>query len=110
MRHSQARPLRSRHARREIHRVWWRGGQNSAGHPESANRAIVALDQFSMQDIESTLILSFWPMKSEARIELTHVNVAASDFAGVGELDQVLPEAVARICTADQVLTHLLVA
>jgi activator of HSP90 ATPase len=41
--------------------------------------------QFSKRDIDSTLVLTFWQLKSGARIELTHVNVADSDFAGVAE-------------------------
>jgi activator of HSP90 ATPase len=41
--------------------------------------------QFGRRDLDSTLVLSFWPAKSGGRIELTHVNVADSDFAGVSE-------------------------
>jgi activator of HSP90 ATPase len=41
--------------------------------------------QFGRHDIDSTLILSFWPAKRGGRIELTHVNVADTDFAGVSE-------------------------
>jgi activator of HSP90 ATPase len=41
--------------------------------------------QFAKADLDSTLVLSFWPVGSETRIELTHVNVADSDFAGVSE-------------------------
>ena len=41
--------------------------------------------QFSHRDLDSTLVLSFWPDKNGARIELTHVNVADGDFAGVSE-------------------------
>lgn len=41
--------------------------------------------QFSKRDIDSTLVLTFWPLRSGARIELTHANVADSDFAGVSE-------------------------
>jgi activator of HSP90 ATPase len=40
---------------------------------------------FAKQDLDSTLVLSFWPTASGARIELTHVNVADCDFAGVSE-------------------------
>jgi uncharacterized protein YndB with AHSA1/START domain len=40
---------------------------------------------FARKEIDSTLVLSFWPHKNGARIELTHVNVADSDFAGVSE-------------------------
>ncbi len=36
-------------------------------------------------DIDSTLILTFWPEGKGARIELVHVNVADHDFAGVSE-------------------------
>jgi uncharacterized protein YndB with AHSA1/START domain len=36
-------------------------------------------------DIDSTLILTFWPQGRGARIELVHVNVADHDFAGVSE-------------------------
>lgn len=41
--------------------------------------------EFSRRDLDSTLVLSFWPDKNGARIELTHVNVADGDFAGVSE-------------------------
>jgi uncharacterized protein YndB with AHSA1/START domain len=34
-------------------------------------------------DIDSTLILSFWPEKDGGRIELVQVNVVDNDFAGV---------------------------
>lgn len=34
-------------------------------------------------DIDSTLVLSFHPEKEGSRIELVHVNVVDSDFAGV---------------------------
>ncbi len=36
-------------------------------------------------DIDSTLILTFWPEGKGARIELVHANVADHDFAGVSE-------------------------
>jgi len=36
-------------------------------------------------DLDSTLILTFWPERRGARIELVHVNVADHDFAGVSE-------------------------
>ena len=36
-------------------------------------------------DIDSTLILTFVPDGDGARIELTHVNVVDSDFAGVSQ-------------------------
>jgi activator of HSP90 ATPase len=38
---------------------------------------------FSGEDIDSVLVLSFWPEDGGARIELTQVNVADRDFAGV---------------------------
>jgi len=34
-------------------------------------------------DLDSTLILTFWPHKDGGRIELVQANVADSDFAGV---------------------------
>jgi len=40
---------------------------------------------FTKDDLDSTLVLSFWPEGASARIELTHVNVAESDFAGFSE-------------------------
>ena len=40
---------------------------------------------FAKHDLDSTLVLSFWPEGRRARIELTHVNVAETDFAGVSE-------------------------
>lgn len=40
---------------------------------------------FSKHDLDSTLILSFWLDPAGGRIELTHVNVADEDFAGVSE-------------------------
>jgi uncharacterized protein YndB with AHSA1/START domain len=40
---------------------------------------------FGRSDLDSTLVLSFWPEKGGGRIELTHVNVADHDFAGVSE-------------------------
>lgn len=36
-------------------------------------------------DIDSTLILTFWPEGRGTRIELVHVNVADHDFAGVSQ-------------------------
>jgi len=36
-------------------------------------------------DIDSTLILTFYPEKRGTRIELVHVNVADKDFCGVSE-------------------------
>ena len=41
--------------------------------------------QFAKRDIDSTLVLSFWSTRGAGRIEITHVNVADSDFAGVSE-------------------------
>jgi uncharacterized protein YndB with AHSA1/START domain len=52
------------------------------------NRLIVQSwrsSQFGKRDLDSTLILAFLPHKDATRIELTHVNVADSDFAGVSE-------------------------
>ncbi len=40
---------------------------------------------FYRRDLDSTLVLSFWPEQGGGRIELTHVNVSDSDFAGVSE-------------------------
>jgi uncharacterized protein YndB with AHSA1/START domain len=40
---------------------------------------------FYRRDLDSTLVLSFWPEKRDGRIELTHINVSDSDFAGVSE-------------------------
>ena len=40
---------------------------------------------FYRRDLDSTLVLSFWPEQGGGRIELTHVNVADSDFAGVSD-------------------------
>jgi activator of HSP90 ATPase len=42
-------------------------------------------NKFSKRAIDSTLVLAFRPAESGTRIELTHVNVADSDFAGVSE-------------------------
>ena len=53
-----------------------------------ANRLIVQSwrsTQFAKRDLDSTLVLSFWPDPAGGRIELTHVNVADTDFAGVSE-------------------------
>jgi uncharacterized protein YndB with AHSA1/START domain len=41
--------------------------------------------KFPRRDLDSTLVLSFWPAKGGGRIELTHVNVADSDYTGVSE-------------------------
>jgi uncharacterized protein YndB with AHSA1/START domain len=40
---------------------------------------------FAKHDLDSTLVLSFWPEDRSGRIELTHVNVADSDYSGVSE-------------------------
>jgi activator of HSP90 ATPase len=40
---------------------------------------------WAAEDIDSTLILSFWPDEEGGRIELVHVNVADDDFAGVSQ-------------------------
>jgi uncharacterized protein YndB with AHSA1/START domain len=40
---------------------------------------------WKVTDIDSTLILTFWPERRGTRIELVHVNVADHDFAGVSE-------------------------
>jgi activator of HSP90 ATPase len=40
---------------------------------------------FAKRDLDSTLVLSFWPKGRAAQIEITHVNIADSDFAGVSE-------------------------
>jgi uncharacterized protein YndB with AHSA1/START domain len=38
---------------------------------------------FGPKDIDSVLVLTFWPDPQGGRIELVHVNVADDDFAGV---------------------------
>jgi activator of HSP90 ATPase len=38
---------------------------------------------WSHDDIDSVLVLSFWPEEGGGRIELAHINVADGDFAGV---------------------------
>ena len=40
---------------------------------------------FGRRDPDSTLVLSFYKVEGGGRIELTHVNVADVDFAGVSE-------------------------
>jgi uncharacterized protein YndB with AHSA1/START domain len=40
---------------------------------------------FLRRDLDSTLVLTFWPAPEGGRIELTQVNVAEGDFAGVSE-------------------------
>ena len=42
-------------------------------------------DHWSLEDLDSTLVLTFWPDEGGARIEFVHVNVADHDFAGVSE-------------------------
>jgi activator of HSP90 ATPase len=37
------------------------------------------------EDIDSTLIISFWPDKGGGRVELTHVNVPEYDYNDVNE-------------------------
>jgi len=41
--------------------------------------------KFPRRDLDSTLVLSFWPAKGGGIIELTHVNVADCDYTGVSE-------------------------
>jgi activator of HSP90 ATPase len=38
---------------------------------------------FSSDDIDSVLVLSFWPENDFTRIELAQINIADNDFAGV---------------------------
>ncbi len=40
---------------------------------------------WSAEDLDSTLILSFFPDEEGGRIELVHANVADDDFAGVSQ-------------------------
>jgi activator of HSP90 ATPase len=40
---------------------------------------------WSPEDLDSTLILTFWPDEAGARIELVQVNVADHDLAGVSQ-------------------------
>jgi activator of HSP90 ATPase len=40
---------------------------------------------FAGDDIDSVLVLSFWPEEGGARIELVQVNVSDADFAGVSQ-------------------------
>jgi activator of HSP90 ATPase len=37
------------------------------------------------EDLDSVLVLSFWPEHDGARIELAHINVPEHDFAGVSQ-------------------------
>lgn len=41
--------------------------------------------QWSADDLDSTLVLTFWPDSAGARVDLVHVNVADADFAGVSQ-------------------------
>jgi len=41
--------------------------------------------EFHRNDLDSTLVLSFWPEEDGGRIELTHTNIADSDFTGASE-------------------------
>ena len=41
--------------------------------------------EFGRRELDSTLVLTFWTNGRGGRVELTHVNVADSDFAGVSE-------------------------
>jgi len=40
---------------------------------------------WSPEDLDSILVLSFWPEGNSGRIDLVHVNVADHDFQGVNE-------------------------
>jgi len=40
---------------------------------------------WSEEDLDSILVLTFWPAKNSGRIELVHVNVADHDVQGVSE-------------------------
>ena len=40
---------------------------------------------WSAEDLDSTLVLAFYPDEGGARIELVHVNVADHDFTGVSQ-------------------------
>jgi len=40
-------------------------------------------EKWKTGDLDSTLVLSFWPDRKGTRIELVHVNVADHDFADV---------------------------
>ena len=42
-------------------------------------------NHWSADDLDSTLILTFWPSGDSGRIELVHVNVADHDVQGVTE-------------------------
>ena len=60
----------------------------SAGEFASPKRLIVQSWRslnWGPEDIDSTLILSFWPEGEGGRIELVHVNVVEKDFGGVSQ-------------------------
>jgi activator of HSP90 ATPase len=40
---------------------------------------------FPADAIDSVLILTFWPLGNEGRVELQHINVPVSDFAGISD-------------------------
>lgn len=40
---------------------------------------------WKVNDLDSTLVLSFWPERRGTRIELVHINVADHNFAGVSQ-------------------------
>jgi len=40
-------------------------------------------NKWKTRDLDSTLVLTFWPERKGTRIELVHVNVADHDFADV---------------------------
>ena len=41
--------------------------------------------EWKAEDLDSTLIISFWPDKGGGRVELTHANVPEYDYNGVNE-------------------------
>jgi activator of HSP90 ATPase len=41
--------------------------------------------KFPRRDLDSTLVLSFWPHKAGGIIDLIHINIADSDYTGVSE-------------------------
>jgi uncharacterized protein YndB with AHSA1/START domain len=41
--------------------------------------------RWAADELDSTLVLTFWPDPAGGRIELVHVNVADADFAGVSQ-------------------------
>ncbi|MBI2964550.1 MAG: SRPBCC domain-containing protein [Deltaproteobacteria bacterium] len=40
---------------------------------------------FAPSDLDSTLVLTFWPEKDGGRVEVVQVNVSDQDFAGVSQ-------------------------